>query len=61
MDVSNKILEKYEVLQHQYLKDTGCDSHRIPHAAGGFDGRRAYHRAHSAVRIEGFPGQGSLH
>ena len=26
MDVSKKILDKYELLQHEYLKDTGSDS-----------------------------------
>ena len=35
MDVSNKILEKYEVLQHQYLKDTGCDSLLLRHRKTG--------------------------
>ena len=35
MDVSNKILEKYEVLQHQYLKDTGCDSLLLRHKKTG--------------------------
>ena len=35
MDVSNKILDKYEVLQHQYLKDTGCDSLLLRHKKTG--------------------------
>ena len=35
MDVSNKILEKYELLQHQYLKDTGCDSLLLRHRKTG--------------------------
>ena len=35
MDINNKILEKYEVLQHQYLKDTGCDSLLLRHKKTG--------------------------
>ena len=35
MDVSKKILDKYEVLQHQYLKDTGCDSLLLRHKKTG--------------------------
>ena len=35
MDVSKKILDKYELLQHQYLKDTGCDSLLLKHKKTG--------------------------
>ena len=35
MDVTNKILDKYEILQHQYLKDTGCDSLLLRHRKTG--------------------------
>lgn len=35
MDLSNKILDKYEVLQHQYLEDTGCDSLLLRHIKTG--------------------------
>ena len=35
MDVSKKILDKYELLQHQYLKDTGCDSLLLRHKKTG--------------------------
>ena len=35
MDVSKKILDKYELLQHEYLKDTGCDSLLLRHKKTG--------------------------
>ncbi len=35
MNVSEKILEKYEVLRHQYLEDTGCDSLLLRHKKTG--------------------------
>ena len=35
MDVSKNILEKYEVLRHQYLEDTGCDSLLMRHKKTG--------------------------
>ena len=35
MNVTEKILEKYDVLQHEYLKDTGCDSLLLRHKKTG--------------------------
>ena len=35
MQVTKKILDKYEVLQHQYLTDTGCDSLLLHHKKTG--------------------------
>ena len=35
MEISNKILEKYELLQHEFLKDTGCDSILLRHRKTG--------------------------
>ena len=35
MEISSKILEKYDLLQHQYLKDTGCDSVLLRHKKTG--------------------------
>ena len=35
MEVSNSILEKYDLIQHQYLKDTGCDSLLLRHKKTG--------------------------
>ncbi len=35
MEVSNSILEKYDLIQHQYLKDTGCDSLLLRHRKTG--------------------------
>ena len=35
MEVTNSILEKYDLLQHQYLKDTGCDSLLLRHKKTG--------------------------
>ena len=35
MEVTNKILDKYELIQHQYLKDTGCDSLLLRHRKTG--------------------------
>ena len=35
MEVTNRILEKYDLLQHQYLKDTGCDSLLLRHKKTG--------------------------
>ena len=35
MEVKNSILEKYDLIQHQYLKDTGCDSILLRHKQTG--------------------------
>ena len=35
MEISGKILDKYEVLQHEFLKDTGCDSVLLRHRKTG--------------------------
>ena len=39
MEVTNSILEKYDLLQLQYLKDTGCDSLLLRHKKTGALGR----------------------
>ena len=35
MEISSKISEKYELLQHEFLKDTGCDSLLLVHKKTG--------------------------
>jgi len=35
MEVTNSILEKYDLIRHQYLKDTGCDSLLLRHKKTG--------------------------
>ena len=35
MEVSKKILDKFELLQHEFLKDTGCDSLLLRHRKTG--------------------------
>ena len=35
MEISSKILNKYELLQHEFLKDTGCDSMLLRHKKTG--------------------------
>ena len=35
MEISSKVLEKYELLQHEFLKDTGCDSLLLVHKKTG--------------------------
>ena len=35
MEISKKILDKYELLQHEFLRDTGCDSVLLRHKKTG--------------------------
>ena len=75
MEISSKISEKYELLQHEFLKDTGCDSLLLVHKKTGarvallpsdddnkvfYIGFRTPPKDSTGV-AQGFPGQGPFY